>query len=73
MESKGLTRDDKIFISLKSETSLMAKIIAITENTGVYNYTVPYPVSFFGDNIKVIIGPLKERSIEVLFPRIYNQ
>ncbi|MBU2622191.1 MAG: GPI anchored serine-threonine rich family protein [Proteobacteria bacterium] len=67
-ESRGLNRDDKILISLKSKSSVLAKIIAITENTGMYNYIVPYPVSFFGDDIRVIVTPLKERSVEVLSP-----
>lgn len=67
-ESKGLQRDDKIGIALKSKSSVLAKIIAITENTGIYKYTVPYPVSFFGDDIRVIITPLKDRSVEVLSP-----
>jgi len=64
-ESRGLERDDKIGIALKNKTSKMAKIIAITENTGSYNYAVPYPVSFFGDDVQVIITPLKDRSVEV--------
>ncbi|MCK4890726.1 MAG: hypothetical protein KAS97_12400, partial [Candidatus Aminicenantes bacterium] len=37
-ESKGLKRDDKIGIAIKNRTSKIAKIIAITENTGSYNY-----------------------------------
>ncbi|MCK4890884.1 MAG: hypothetical protein KAS97_13195, partial [Candidatus Aminicenantes bacterium] len=68
-ESKGLRRDDKIGIALKKKTSKMAKIITITENTGSYNYAVPYPVSLFGDDVQVIITPLKDRSVEVLSSR----
>jgi|GEM_PF-2038285 len=68
-KSKGLKRDDKIAIALKSKTAPLAKIVAITENTGVYNYNVPYPVGIFGDDVRVIIAPLKDRSIEVLSNR----
>lgn len=68
-ESKGLKKNDKIGIALKNRKSKMAKIIAITENTGSYNYAVPYPVSLFGDDVQIIITPLKDRSVEVLSSR----
>ncbi|MCK5220943.1 MAG: hypothetical protein KAR14_05135, partial [Candidatus Aminicenantes bacterium] len=68
-ESKGLKRENKIGIAIKNRTSKIAKIIAITENTGSYNYAVPYPVSLFGDDVQVIITPLKDRSVEVLSSR----
>ncbi len=35
-----MRRDDKIGVALKTKTSKLAKIIAITENTGSYNYDV---------------------------------
>jgi hypothetical protein len=65
-ESEGLTSDDEIGIALKPISGKMAKIVGIVKNTGEYTYHVPYPVTFMGFDIQVILTPLKDRSIEVL-------
>jgi hypothetical protein len=65
-ESTGLTKDDEIGIALKTTRHKMAKIITITKNTGDYRFQVPYPLIFTGYDIRMIITPLKDRSIEVL-------
>jgi len=65
-ESEGLTKDDEIGIALKTTGHGMAKIITITKNTGEFHYQVPYPIIFTGYDIRVILTPLKDRSIEVL-------
>lgn len=63
-ESEGLTRNDDIAIALKPISEKMAKIIGITKNTGEFTFKVPYPLIFIGFDIRVIITPLKDRSVE---------
>ena len=65
-DSEGLTSDDEIGIALKPISGKMAKIIGIVKNTGEFTYQVPYPLIFMGFDIRVIITPLKDRSVEVL-------
>jgi hypothetical protein len=64
-ESSGLQTNDEIGIALKKSGHQLAKIIAITENSGEFRYRVPYPQVFFGHDIQVVITPLRDRSIEV--------
>lgn len=63
-ESEGLTRNDDIAIALKPVSEKMAKIIGIVKNTGEFTFQVPYPRIFIGFDIRVIITPLKDRSVE---------
>ncbi len=64
-ESEGLSKDDDIGIALKQISKKNAKIIGISKNTGEFTFQVPYPRIFYGYDIRVILTPLKDRSVEV--------
>lgn len=63
-KSTGLSPDDDIIVVLRKISKKNNLIIGKVKNTGEFIYQVPYPNIFYGYDIRALLTPLKDRSVE---------